>query len=158
MKVLVFSDSHGHTDRMTGIINRTDEIGLIIHLGDVVKDAEEIQYMFKDIKVEYVAGNNDWFSGVPGEKTIHINGKKVLITHGNSYGVKNGYERIIERGQELGVDIVLFGHTHIPYENHHNNIMLINPGSISLPAAGKQPSYCILEVSEQKIRSKIHAF
>ncbi len=155
MKLLVFSDSHGDTKRMIEIISQSKDTDMVIHLGDVVRDAEDIRSIYPQLKVEYVAGNNDWFSDAPREKILAVDEARLLLTHGNSYSVKNGCGRIAQRGSELEVDAVLFGHTHLPYENYHGNILLVNPGSISLPVSGAEPSYCVLEVSGKEIKSRI---
>ena len=47
------------------------------------------------------------------EKIIEVCGKKIFITHGHFYGVKEGMQRLLYRGLELKVDIALYGHTHI---------------------------------------------
>ncbi len=156
MRILVFSDSHGYTDKMIDIIKSLNNVDMIIHLGDLVKDAKKLEDSFKHIQIEYVSGNNDWSAEAPKEKTIQIGNKKGFITHGNLYGVKTGYARIAYRSQELEVDFALFGHTHVPFESYYNNTLLINPGSISLPAPENTASYCLLEVSNQGIYSKIH--
>lgn len=158
MKVLVFSDSHGDITRMKEVIERTSGIEMVIHLGDLVKDAEKIRDIYKELKIEYIAGNNDWFSVIPKEKVLNIEGKRIFITHGDIYGVKNNYSRIIKKGQELGVDLVLFGHTHLPYENYVDNLILINPGSITLPVSSSGPTYCILEISPSGIGFKIQRY
>jgi hypothetical protein len=155
MKVLVFSDSHGYTSKMVQIIENANKVDLIIHLGDIIKDAEKIEDIFDSIKIEYVRGNNDWHSNELNEKIVEVEGKRLLITHGNFYDVKNGYERIFRKGVELKVNAILFGHTHIAYESVRDNILLINPGSISIPAAGQLPSYCILDVTNEGINSKL---
>ena len=157
MKILVFSDSHGCTGKMLEVINQCEDLEMIIHLGDLVKDAKELKNINSRIPIEYIAGNNDWRSMAPREKVITIGNKKGLITHGDLYGVKNGYSRLGDRGWELGVDFVLFGHTHVPYENYYNNILLINPGSITLPAAGLRPTYCVLQISAKEIDAKIES-
>lgn len=155
MKVLVFSDSHGCTSKMVQIIENTNKVDLIIHLGDIVKDAEKIGCIFDSIRIEYVRGNNDLYSQELNEKILEIEGKRLLITHGNLYDVKNGYERIFRKGAELQVNAILFGHTHTAYESLRDNILLINPGSISIPTAGQLPSYCILKVTKDGINSEL---
>ena len=156
MEILVFSDSHGSTKSMKDIISKTENIDTIIHLGDLVKDAEEIKYTFENISVEYIAGNNDWYSDAQNEKILVLENKRIFLTHGNIYGVKNGYSNIGRRGQELGVDLVLFGHTHEPYGEYIKNMLLFNPGSIALPVRGSTPTYGVIKIANGEINSKIY--
>ena len=56
-----------------------------------------------------------------------------MITHGHMYGVSMGYQRIREEGIERGVDAVMFGHTHRPMLEEDEDLILLNPGSLSYP-------------------------
>ena len=51
-------------------------------------------------------------SKYPKEGIIEVNRRKIFFTHGDLYGVKSSINNIYYRGRELGVDVVLFGHTH----------------------------------------------
>ena len=44
-----------------------------------------------------VPGNCDFGLRVPAEITLEVEGLRVLITHGNRYGVKSGLGRLISR-------------------------------------------------------------
>ena len=153
MKALIFSDTHGKINSAIKIIEQHKQVDVIIHLGDLIKDARDIQSIFKDIKVEFIAGNNDLFSNVPNEKTINLGTKKVFIAHGHTYRVKYGLDEIIKKGNELGADGVLFGHTHCTYENIIENALYLNPGSLTFPCRG--PSYGLIEVIDNKMYSMI---
>lgn len=37
------------------------------------------------------------------------------------------------KGEELGANIILFGHTHVPLILEEDNIRIMNPGSVSYP-------------------------
>jgi len=158
MKILVFSDSHNQTANMIEVIESRNDIDMVIHLGDLVRDVEEIESIYSNLKFEYVAGNNDWFSSAEKEKVLYIEGKRIFITHGNQYGVKNGYSDLIRKGASLQADAIFFGHTHIAYESIQDNILVVNPGSISQPALRQEPSYCFLEIGSKEIKSKLLNF
>lgn len=153
MKALVFSDTHGKINTAIKIIQSHQKVDLIIHLGDLVRDAEHLQSIFKDIKVECVAGNNDFYEDHPKDKTIYFDNKKLLLTHGHEYRVNYGYEGLIKKAKDSEIDGVLFGHTHRAHEEIVDNILYFNPGSISLPF--KKPSYGIIETRGDKLYSMI---
>ena len=44
-------------------------------------------------------------------------------------------------------EIVVFGHTHMPFDELRSRIRFINPGSASQPRGGTAPSVAILELS-----------
>ena len=74
-----------------------------------------------------------------------------MITHGHMYGVSMGYQRIWEEGLERGVDAVMFGHTHRPMLEEDEDLILLNPGSLSYPRQkGRQRSYIVMEKENGK--------
>lgn len=154
MKILVFSDSHGKLETIFEIL-KMEEYDLIIHLGDNSDDGIIISNVV-DKKVYIVKGNCDYYDIENKlEDLIEINGKKIFISHGHEYDVKNNYDRIYYRGLEIKADLILFGHTHTPYIKKEENIQLFNPGSISLPNIGNKPSYGIIEIKNSKIKLNI---
>jgi putative phosphoesterase len=132
MLIAVVSDTH----RLSKYIKLAKELikdaDVLIHLGDNVEDVEELESGFKG-DVYAVVGNCDYSRKYPKENTIEINGRRIFFTHGDLYGVKTSLNNIYYRGKELKADIVLFGHTHENIIEEENNMILMNPGSISLP-------------------------
>lgn len=125
-----------YTHRMSKYIKLAKEAvkkaDILIHLGDNIEDVEMLEKGF-DGKVYAVAGNCDYSSKYPKEGILEVNGKKIFFTHGDLYGVKSSINNIYYRGKELEVDVVLFGHTHQQIVEKEQGIILMNPGSISLP-------------------------
>lgn len=145
MKALVFSDSHGKIKLMKDIIEM-EKPDIIIHLGDNTYDVSDLA---NDIEVLSVRGNCDVHDfETPLELTKIINGKKIFMTHGHMYGVKMSQNNIYYRGLELDVDIILFGHTHIPVNDEEDGIKILNPGSIERPRFTKR-SYAIINFSKE---------
>lgn len=144
MELLVFSDSHGWTEGMQAALRaQIRRPTLILHLGDCASDTEALQA--QGIPVLCVRGNCDWASFAAGyseEVCFEELGHKILMTHGHRYGVKSGLGGLITHAATLGADIVLFGHTHVPYEECipagetvgatvlTRPMYLLNPGSI----------------------------
>ena len=149
MKVLIVSDSHGRNLHMNHIMEKEKDIDLMIHLGDL-EGTEDYLEDIAPYPVYMVAGNNDYFSQIDREKIVDIGPYKAFITHGNRYGVYSGTETIKEVGKELGVDMVMFGHTHIPIIDDSTDVLAINPGSISYPRQeDKIPTYAIMNIDEE---------
>lgn len=135
MLVAVISDTHGITPAMKWVKNEIKDADALIHLGDNIVDLNFIKEGFGG-EVYGVRGNCDFTSEVPVEQTIELGGKRFFITHGHNYGVKYGLSQIFFRGKELEVDAVLFGHSHCKINTEEEGILLINPGSPSLPKDG----------------------
>lgn len=143
-KVLILSDSHGNIENMEYAVEKILP-DMIIHLGDCKDDAMILQDEYDDIPFEVVPGNCDYEDG-PQEKIIDIEGNKILICHGHTYGVKFDYYRLQMGAMEKEVDLALFGHTHKVFYDYHNGVRLVNPGSIGLPLWGVAPSYGVMTI------------
>lgn len=149
MKVLIVSDTHKKQENLIKVLEQEKQIDLLIHLGDVEGQEEEIAHM-ADCPVEMVAGNNDFFSDLEREKEIEIGRYRVLITHGHYYYVSAGVEDIKKEAAGRSMDVVMFGHTHRPLLDSSRGIIALNPGSISYPRQeGRYPSYAIMELDEK---------
>lgn len=130
MLIAVISDSHGNKDSINKIKKKISNADVLLFLGDGENDLAEITNDFTG-EVFAVRGNCDITGKYPEEQILEIQGKKIFICHGHRYNVKYGYNSIYYRGKEVGADIVLFGHSHIPIIEEYDGIVLMNPGSIS---------------------------
>lgn len=130
MRIVVMSDSHMMVSALLDIIERhKDNADLFLFLGDGNKDLDTALQLHPDIKIDRVSGNCDFMSDLPASKVIEFGGKKILFTHGHPYNVKYGYQMLCSEARSIGADIVLFGHTHIPYVETIDSIHYMNPGS-----------------------------
>ena len=132
MKIAVIRDTHG-INRYIDIAKKyIKECDAVIHLGDNIEDIERLTEGFNG-SVYSVKGNCDFSSKYPSEQILTLAGKKIFITHGHNYGVKYSMNNIYYRAKELEGDIALFGHTHESLILEEDGVILMNPGSISLP-------------------------
>lgn len=132
MRIAVISDTH-RSDKYINLAKKLiEDADILIHLGDNIDDVEPLSNGFKG-RVYAVAGNCDFSSKYSKEGTIEVNGVKIFYTHGDLYGVKSTMTNIYYRGKEIGADVVLFGHTHQQGIERTDELILMNPGSISLP-------------------------
>lgn len=151
---LVMSDTHGDLTKAKEAIWQYSQISAVIHLGDYYKDALILKNQFPDLEFYTVPGNCDFLSGVSNEMVLDVEGKKIFLTHGHYYGVKNGTGRLELKAQKEGYDAVLFGHTHTPL-NKVSSVLLLNPGSLGYPKGLSGPTYALLEVSQKRIEARI---
>ncbi len=152
MRILVFSDTHKNISGCIKTIENIIGVDMIIHAGDHASDACELQKIFPDIPIKFVKGNCD-FSNSPAELIIDITAdKKIFVTHGHLYNAKteSDYYSLKNRGLELGCEMVVFGHTHVPYNENFGEITLLNPGS-----AKYSQTFGVIEVENGKIKSAV---
>ncbi|MDF2952170.1 MAG: hypothetical protein K0S18_1753 [Anaerocolumna sp.] len=149
MKVLIVSDSHGRNYYLEKVMERVKPIDLLIHLGDV-EDGEQIIRDIAPCKVEMVAGNNDFFSSLPKEKVITINGYTIFLSHGHRYAVNYSTEKLKDAARSHNAGIAMFGHTHSPVIDMTGSVWAINPGSISQPRQEDGiPTYIIMDIDSK---------
>ncbi len=149
MRILVVSDTHKKHENLKRVLERVSPVDLLIHLGDS-EGCEDIIGRMAGCPVEIVAGNNDFFSDIPKEKELQIGNYRALITHGHLYSVGYGTAEIRKEAEERGMDLVMFGHTHIPLIEYGGNVIALNPGSISYPRQqGQRPSYLFMETDKK---------
>lgn len=149
----VISDTHKNIMYIRKAIEKLKAMDIIIHLGDNVEDVKEIEKSFKGPIIN-VRGNCDFSNKIPSERTMVLEGKKLLITHGHNYGVKDNLLKLRYRALELGVDLVLYGHTHIAKIDFEEGIFFVNPGSTTFPKNGLN-SVVIIDINGAKINPNI---
>ena len=149
MNILIVSDTHRKNENYMKVLQKVGRVDLVIHLGDIEGSEYTIQEA-AGCPVEMVAGNNDFFSSLPSEKTLQIGKYCVMITHGHHYYINMGNEMLKKEAIVQGADIVMYGHTHKPVIEVSDAITAINPGSLSYPRQeNRKPSYIIMEVDER---------
>ncbi len=145
MKILVVSDTHRRNDNYFTILEMHHP-DMVIHCGDSV-GSEYALTTAAECPVQMVAGNNDYFSELPRELEFSIGKYRVWVTHGHSYYVSMGNEMIKREAVARGKDIVIYGHTHRPVIDMDDDVIAINPGSLSYPRQeNRKPSYIIMEL------------
>lgn len=155
MRIAVVSDTHGNNKEIIEKLSEMEKPDILFHLGDYVTDGVKISKTF-GLESVIVKGNGDYFNmEYKEDEFIEIAGKKIFLTHGHKYGVNSGIQNLYYKGLELGADIVLFGHIHIPVIEEIEDMIIMNPGSPSLPrSAEKIKTFGIIEI-EEKIKTKI---
>lgn len=161
MRVIVVSDSHGEKDNLFTLskVVREENVSKVIHLGD---DYDDVDFLTSEgTIVEKVPGV---FSGYYTEKSIlnrkvvEIKGWKVLLSHTkerheNDFPGDILPENLIKNGE---IDIMLYGHTHVPAIAKEGNVYLINPGHLkATDKRGFEPSYALLVLEKETIDVKI---
>ena len=148
MKILVVSDTHGKNDNYLKIVEKEQKLDMVIHLGDFEGSEYTIEKA-AGCPVEFVLGNNDFFSDFLSEKTLQIGKYCVMITHGHQYYINLGSEMLKTEAIVQEADIVMYGHTHRPVIDISDKIIAINPGSLSYPRQeNRKPSYIIMEIDD----------
>jgi len=153
---IVISDSHGNMGSLKRIISQYPHIPFIIHLGDYYRDAVALKQLYPDKEYYMVPGNCDYLvSNASAELILEVEGLRVLLTHGNRYSVKSGLQRLRAKALQDRLDVVLFGHTHIPVIDKTGGCLLVNPGSAGYPRIAGPSTYALLEIGNGMAEARI---
>ncbi len=121
----------------------------IIHAGDITA-LEVLDTLAAYAPVAAVAGNID-----PPELRDALSEKKLLRLCGFAIGICHGHgskgstlQRAIAAFEGAGANMVVFGHSHIPYLGRHDGTLLLNPGSPTDRRRSPFFSYGVIETGE----------
>lgn len=147
MKILLVSDTHGREGALKEAL-KTERPDFLCHMGDVEGSEDYIREL-AGCPVAMVSGNNDFFSDLEDELVFELEGYRIMMTHGHYHYISLGTERLKKEAKRRKADIVLFGHTHRPYLEFANDMIIANPGSLTYPRQeGRRPSYMVLTLKK----------
>lgn len=149
MKIGVMSDTHGSLVYFKKALNTLNDCDVLLHGGDVLYhgprndlpkgyDPKGVISKINDVKNIIIArGNCDadvdqMVINHPIQSPYVISqfGEiRVLMTH----GYVESKDKIIEKAKNMGADILILGHTHIKELYFDENLIVLNPGSVSIP-------------------------
>ena len=129
MRWLVVSDVHGQTGALERVL-ALHPAADVIFLGDGLREVEDAAAREPRRQFLMVPGNCDWSNSLPATRVELLGGKRFFITHGHKYGVKYDLYNLQLAAKERQADVVLFGHTHAPYEAYEDGMYFLNPGSL----------------------------
>ncbi|MBZ6006298.1 metallophosphatase family protein [Paraclostridium bifermentans] len=118
------------------------------------KDAEKaglsMHFTGQTTKVE----NKEYLRNLPKELIFNFDKKAIRFVHGstrliNEY-LKENSKEADEVMSELVEDILVCGHTHIPYAKYYGEKLLVNAGSVGKPKTGNpNANYVIIDIKNE---------
>ena len=160
-RVGIVSDTH--FPRFGRALPRALERGLrragvtrILHLGDMT-DLLAVPLFEAIAPFDAVAGNNDGpaiHERFERRKIVRIESVRVGMIHGDG---KRGTtkSRALDAFEEGEVDVVLFGHSHVPLTARERGVLLVNPGSPTDKRLNPLYSYALLTVDGARARAQL---
>lgn len=155
MKIGVVSDTHSHA-LPKQMIEDFQDVDMIIHAGDF-SAGEDLRF-FKNIKDTHaVFGNMDGLELrqiLPERDIINVDGIRIGLCHGHGSPESN-LKYVQKEFKRDKVDVVVFGHSHQPFNEMINNVLYFNPGSPVDTVRSPYCTYGILEVNNGKVTGNI---
>jgi uncharacterized protein len=158
IKTIVLADTHtrGLTRTLPfGAWPYIESADHIIHAGDVV-DPVLLDELKSFAPVTVVMGNcdahdiRDW--GATDVTEVEIGGVRIGIVHDS--GISKGRR---ERMRKLfpSARVVVFGHSHMPFNEDEGGLLLFNPGSPTWKRRAPFPSMGILWIEDKAVEGEI---
>ncbi len=157
MRTIVVSDIHGSIDSVHHLVKAMEhhQIQQVLALGDFLYhgprnpipenyDPKQVIDALNKLNIQAVRGNCDAevdqmmlnFPIMDTCKHIQVGEKQCVMTHGH----------LVNPDQPLSnVDMILYGHVHLPIAKSEKNLIVLNPGSITLPKENNPRTYAVLE-------------
>ncbi|MFB4165109.1 metallophosphoesterase family protein [Alteribacillus sp. JSM 102045] len=151
MKILVISDTHMPKKAKTLPHQLTKELesaDTVIHAGDwktmdvynELKSYGELHGVYGNVDDEEIR------KVLPERKVIEVQGFKIGIVHG--HGEKKTTEKRAVEAFDEELDVIIFGHSHLPLLRYMGKTMLFNPGSATDKRKLPYFSYGLLTIKE----------
>ena len=147
--------SDNHSDWPLHIAESLAGVDAIIHAGDIgpyklVQDMEAIA------PTTAVLGNTDGDMPINESAVVMLDGKKFFVQH--IVDPHRLQAPLRERLKRIEPDVVVFGHTHMPFCETLGGILFLNPGSVTQPRGDYRPSMVCLTIDHGKITPKFIEF
>lgn len=150
----------GDTDRCLRLLQQNNAICIhgnydlataeIYWSSEFFKSKYDLKESMKNISLSSI----DEILTFPSRLRIKAAGKRILMVHDSPeggkerLGPKTPASRLAYLADAAQADIVLMGHSHLPFVRSVNNVLFINPGSIgNIKDADARPSYAMLDLS-----------
>ena len=124
----------------------------LVHLGDGDEDAETVARIL-GIELISLAGNCDIGSTAPRELVREWEGHRLLMTHGDLFGVKSGLSRLRERAVVTNAQAILYGHSHRADISNSSDRLFVNPGTLMRSA--RRLSVAIMDITDAGITASL---
>jgi uncharacterized protein len=154
MKLGIITDTHGQIHPK--VFELFDDVDIILHAGDI--DTEDILTQLETLApVKAVRGNVDPYvlvKRLPEKQILTFEGKNILLIHQALDG-QDVHENVKEVLAKQKIDIVVFGHTHVPLQKEIDETLFFNPGGAGRKRFSLPLGVGIIEIKNGKIEATI---
>jgi putative phosphoesterase len=175
----VVSDVHCNAEALERALDAMGDCDELLVAGDLVYEyrfSNEVVELVRRLGARCVKGNHDMVllghhgararaaAGVRPELVEHLDslperveaafgGTRLLMVHGSPWPPFGDYlgatSPALRQADELGVDILVLGHTHVPMVTRFGRTLVVNPGSVSEPRQpDRTPTCAVIDTAE----------
>ncbi len=158
MKIGVISDTHipiSSKKLPKEVYEHFKGCDLIIHAGDII-EMSVLKELGTIAETKAVRGNMDSpevKQVLPEKMIINVGGKQIGVFHGRGPSFKVPILAKTMFSKKL--DIIIFGHSHFPYNVVEDGTLYFNPGSAGDTIFSKGRSLGVINIENDNIRAEI---
>jgi uncharacterized protein len=135
-----------------GVLPYLEEANLILHAGDLL-DSALLDKLVLYAPVHAVRGNVDPPEvDLPETLELGFGGVKLAMIHDS--GRREGRRRRLAR-RFPEARVIVFGHSHIPFLEDEDGLLLLNPGSPTDKRRQPEHTFALLRVERGEVRAEI---
>ena len=82
---------------------------------------------------------------LPEAALLDFAGHRFFLCHGHRYALHGDFATLIAAARNNEADATLFGHTHTPFCETVNGVLLLNPGSVGRPRSSTGATFAVIE-------------
>ncbi len=179
MKLAIISDIHANAEAFEAVLNAMPQVDKIICAGDIIDRFylnDDVFELLEKHDVDFIQGNHDdgifhnymcqkgtlssenlsKILSAPLELEYDFSERSFLMVHGSPWNKLRDYiyhdsPQLAQLG-EIGKDVIILGHTHVPMIEKFNGTTVINPGSIGQPPVDDpKPAYALMDTTSGAI-------
>jgi putative phosphoesterase len=108
--------------------------------------------------------NREYLLGLPENRELEVEGVGIRLVHGSPHGTFDGmYSSLTSQtlrawfpGETPRPDVLVGGHTHLPFVRTEDGMLIVNAGTVGRPLDGDpRASWALLELEEGRARARI---
>lgn len=152
MRIVVISDTHAHSleELPKPIIDACKKSDLIVHCGDYTSKEllDELKRLGKFKGVHGNMDSDEIRKELPEKEIFKIGKTNIGIIHGwgAPFGLDDRVRKVFENEK---VDLIIYGHSHFPYNELKDNIWFFNPGSATGSFPAFQKTYGLITIDKE---------
>jgi putative phosphoesterase len=136
------------------LVSHLKKADLVLHAGDLIEPSV-LDELSSYAPVRAVKGNVDLpEADLPQTLEFEFGGVRVAMIH-DSGRKEDRRRRLKKRFPE--VRVVVFGHSHVPFLEDEDGLLLLNPGSPTDRRRQPRHTFALLHVEEGRVRAEILA-
>lgn len=135
-----------------GLVPHLKRANLILHAGDLLEPSL-LEELSSYAPVRAVKGNVD-LPEVDLQETLEFDFSGVRVAMIHDSGRKEGRRRRLAR-RFPDARVVIFGHSHVPFLEDEDRLLLLNPGSPTDKRRQPHHTFALLSTGEENVRAEI---